>query len=184
MRRSRVSRWLDPALVFEDSRLNNVFARTSSRAYGKSRMAYGDFYGAMRSGGEKRLNSASRLKIQIAWMLSIRALICSPDCGIKIDMRDRSVWQRRGSVAFLAGLHGNVGRRVTTPSGAVESSIARHLGTWRKFLNPLLPSPAFFMSYIYAIFISAKFSARGPNDIVSTHRGRRNFIVELNKNRQ
>jgi len=34
-------------------------------------------------------------------MLSIRALICSPDCGIKIDMRDRSIWQREPR--FLRG---------------------------------------------------------------------------------
>lgn len=119
-------------------------------------------------------------------MLSIRALICSPDCGIKIDMRDRSVWQRRGSVAFLAGLHGNVGRRVTTPSGAVESSIARHLGTWRKFLNPPLPSPCiFYVLYLCNIYQREIFCPRPwtRHCIDPQRERRRNFVVELNMNR-
>lgn len=92
-------------------------------------------------------------------MLSIRALICSPDCGIKIDMRDRSVWQRRGSVAFLAGLHGNVGRRVTTPSGAVESSIAPASRNVKEIPQPAASSACiFYVLYLCNIYQREIFS--------------------------
>lgn len=54
-----VPRYLDPPLVFEDSRLNNAFAGTSARA-NRKRAIHNEL------GTEERLNSASRLKIQIA----------------------------------------------------------------------------------------------------------------------
>lgn len=51
-------------------------------------------------------------------------------------------------------------QRRLAPSKAASPGISEREGnssTRRRFLRP-----AFFMSYIYAIFISAKFSARGP----------------------
>lgn len=78
-------------------------------------------------------------------------------------MRDRSVW-RRGP--FLVEPHGNVGRRVTTPPGTVESSSASI--SEREGNSSTRCPPAFFTSYIYAIFISVKFSVRNPSDIIST----------------
>lgn len=114
-------------------------------------------------------------------MLSIRELIYSPDCGIKIDMRDRSVWQRGPAApAFLVEPYGNVGRRVTTPPGTVESSSLASISEREGNSSTRLCLPAFFTSYIYAIFISAKFSVRSPSDIISTQRGRRqNFLIRL-----
>lgn len=164
-----VSGYLDP-LIFGDSRLNNVFARTSWKANRIGRF--------LRSGVEKRLNLASRLKIQIVWMLSIRELICSPDCGIKIDMRDRSVW-RRGPPRFLLSPTvmsvEELQRRLAPSKAAAPAS--RNV----KEIPQPAACPYFFTSYIYAIFISAKFSVRKPSVIISTQQSRRrNFSVGLN----
>lgn len=118
-------------------------------------------------------------------MLSIRALICSPDCGIKIDMRDRSSVWRWGPPRFLQPSRGNVGRRVTTPPGAVESSVGggssgggggggaerqkRSTAAASRNVKEIPQHAAciFHVSYLCNIYQPRKFSAHNRGDIVS-----------------